>query len=47
MLYTREMMEKDFSAAEVSFYDEGEREIKEGSHHQGRSYTIRIILTKQ
>ncbi len=47
MLYTREMMEKDFSAAEVNFYDDGEREIKEGSHHQGRSYTIRIILTKQ
>lgn len=47
MLYTRQTLENDFSKAEISFYDEGEREIKEGSHHHGKSYTIRIILTKQ
>lgn len=47
MLYTREMLEKDFDKAEISFYDEGEREVQEGRHHHGKSYTIRIILTKK
>ncbi len=47
MLYTREMLEEDFSKADISFYDEGERDIKEGRHHHGKSYTIRIILAKK
>jgi len=47
MLYTREMLEKDFGKAEFSFYDEGEREVKEGRHHHGKAYTIRIVLKKK
>jgi len=47
MLYSRQVLEKDFEQGEISYYNEAERRVNEGRYHTGRSFTIRAVFTRK
>lgn len=46
MLYTKDMLNIDFSALRINYIEDVEIELSEGDFHKGKSNVIRLIATK-
>jgi 2-polyprenyl-3-methyl-5-hydroxy-6-metoxy-1,4-benzoquinol methylase len=46
LLYSHEILEKDFKGFEISLLEEKEISLEEGSHHRGLANIIRLIAKK-
>jgi SAM-dependent methyltransferase len=46
MLYTKDMLNADFSALQIDYIEDVEIELSEGDFHKGRAEVIRLIATK-
>ena len=46
MLYTKDMLNADFSALQINYIKDVEIELSEGDFHKGRAEVIRLIATK-
>lgn len=46
MLYTKDMLNADFSALQINYIEDVEIELSEGDFHNGKANVIRLIATK-
>ncbi len=46
MLYTKELLEDDFSEMKIEQLNEVKTILREGAYHQGEAYIIRLVATK-
>jgi cyclopropane fatty-acyl-phospholipid synthase-like methyltransferase len=46
MLYTPDMLKKDFEGLTLTLLEEKEIELSEGSYHSGKGYVTRLVATK-
>jgi hypothetical protein len=46
MLYTKEMMRKDFEGLDFSYLSEEKTELNEGQYHIGKADITRVVAVK-